>query len=145
MKMLETWVFWVSSLTLLAAFKEKMYFNYRLQKHRYEILGFSTKNPRGVNTFKPKCIYRNLPSCFFFGKKFVKATVLLKKLLNSWFDEKIFSESIFFILPHCDVVKITKITLDKFRESRFQVVFTNFFYLKNISWKRFSMSISPNH
>ena len=32
-----------------------MYFNYRLQKHRCEILGFSTKNPRGVNTFKHKC------------------------------------------------------------------------------------------
>ena len=30
--------------------------------------------------------YRNYPS-HFFRKKFVKAMVLLKKLLNSWFDE----------------------------------------------------------
>ena len=34
-----------------------------------------------------------------------KIKVLLKKLLNSSFDEKFFSESesIFFIFPHCDV------------------------------------------
>ena len=54
-KMLKTLVFWVSILTLLTAFKKKVYFNYRLQKHRCEILGFSTKNPRGENTFAPKC------------------------------------------------------------------------------------------
>ena len=33
--------------------------------------------------------YRNILSNFL-GKNFVKATVLLKKLLNSWFDEKNF-------------------------------------------------------
>ena len=56
MKMLEFWVFRVSILTLLTAFKKKVYFNYRLQKHRCEILGFSTKNPSGENTFAPKCM-----------------------------------------------------------------------------------------
>ena len=55
MKMLETWVFWVSILTLLTAFKKKVYSNYRLQEHRCEIFGFSSKNPRGENTFAPKC------------------------------------------------------------------------------------------
>ena len=37
----------------------------------------------------------------FFRKNFVKAMVLLKKLLNSWFDEIFFRESKFIILPHC--------------------------------------------
>ena len=38
----------------------------------------------------------------FFGKNFVKATALLKRLLNSWFDEKKFQwEQIFhFITSH---------------------------------------------
>ena len=37
----------------------------------------------------------------FFGKNFVKATFLLKKLVKRWFDEIFFGESKFFILPHC--------------------------------------------
>ena len=35
-----------------------------------------------------------------FGKNFVKLTFLLKKLLNSWFDEIFLDESKFFIFPH---------------------------------------------
>ena len=61
MKMLETWVFWVFILTLLTAFKKKVYFNHRLQKHRRVIFGFSTKKPRGENTFAPKCTLLILP------------------------------------------------------------------------------------
>ena len=40
--------------------------------------------------------YGNLLS-LFFDKNFVKVTILLTKLLNSWFDE---SESKFFVFPH---------------------------------------------
>ena len=42
-----------------------------------------------------------------FRKNFVKAMVLLKKLLNSWFDEKNFREREFLVLPHCMYVKVT--------------------------------------
>ena len=45
-------------------------------------------------------IYRNMLS-YFFDKKFVKATFLLKKILKSWFDEFILGDSKFFIFPHC--------------------------------------------
>ena len=38
---------------------KKMYSKYRLQEHRCEILGFSTENPRGENTFAPKCTFIN--------------------------------------------------------------------------------------
>ena len=51
----ETWVFWITILTVLAAFEKKVYFNYWLQKRRCEILGFSTKNLRCENIFAPKC------------------------------------------------------------------------------------------
>ena len=44
-----------STKSLLTAFKKKVYFNNRFQEHRYDILGFSTKNPRGENTFATKC------------------------------------------------------------------------------------------
>ena len=44
--------------------------------------------------------YGNLLSRFF-GKSFVKVTVLLKKLLNSWFDEIFLGDSEFSIFPHC--------------------------------------------
>ena len=44
--------------------------------------------------------YGNLLS-HFIGENFVKATVLLKKSLKSWFDEKNYGESKFFLFPHC--------------------------------------------
>ena len=40
----------------------------------------------------------------FFWKKIVKAMVLLKKLLNSWFDEKNYVRE-FLVFPHCDLEK----------------------------------------
>ena len=42
-------------------------------------------------------------SLTLFWKNFVKATILLKKLSNKWFDEIFFSvnESKFYIFPHC--------------------------------------------
>ena len=71
--------------------------------------------------------YGNLLSRIF-GKNFVKVTDLPKKSLNSWFDEIFFfSESKFFIFPHCGVhsVEIRKFlsqaffakNLEKFREN----------------------------
>ena len=55
----------------------------------------------------------------FFGKNFVKPTVLLKK----WFDEIFFSESKFFILlPHCAAATILA---QNFRQ------ISNFYFLKN--------------
>ena len=44
----------------------------------------------------------NLLSSHIFGKNFVKITFLLKKLLESWFDEFFLSDSKIFIFPHCD-------------------------------------------
>ena len=54
-------------------------------------------------------------SCIF-GKNFVKVTVLLNKLLKSWFDEIFFGESKFFIFLHC-VMEIYCTFWQKFRES----------------------------
>ena len=58
----------------------------------------------------------------FFCKYFVKAMVLLKKLLNSWFDENFFQWERIYRFPHCAVVwKLQKFTLtivwQKFREN----------------------------
>ena len=50
---------------------------------------------------------RNLLSyiyMYFFDKNFVKTTFLLKKLLNSWFDEKTFGESEFLNLVSLTVL-----------------------------------------
>ena len=41
-----------------------------------------------------------------FGKNFVKVTVLLKKLLKSWFHEIFFGEREFLKFPHCVEVKL---------------------------------------
>ena len=71
--------------------------------------------------------YGNLLS-HICGKNFVKITVLLKKLLYSWFDGKNFGESKSFIFLHCDslrtyytVWKLWKFTVthlwQKFREN----------------------------
>ena len=62
-----------------------------------------------------------------FGKNFVKATVLLNKLLKSWFDEIFFGEREFLLFPQCvvhyTVWKLWNFTatifLQKFRESIF--------------------------
>ena len=45
--------------------------------------------------------YRNLLS-HFFDKNFVKLTILLKKLLKSWFHEIFFNKSEFLVFSHCD-------------------------------------------
>ena len=42
--------------------------------------------------------YENL---LFFRKNSVKSTILQKKILNNWFDEKNFSEREFLVFPHC--------------------------------------------
>ena len=39
-----------------------------------------------------------------FWKNFVKVTVLLNKLLKSWFDEIFFGEREFLVFPHCGTV-----------------------------------------
>ena len=57
-KMLEILGFWVFIPTWFTAFKKKVYFNYRLQKHRGEMLGFSTKNPKSSKIPVAKCIYQ---------------------------------------------------------------------------------------
>ena len=49
-----------------------------------------------------------------FGKNFVKVIVLLKKSLNSWFDEIFFSERKFFIFQHCGHQAWTISTLAKY-------------------------------
>ena len=78
-----------------------------------------------TDTIFPQCgNYRNSLS-HFFRKNFVKAMILFKKLLNSWFDEKNFSEREFLVFPHCDhtMWELRKFTLTlwvlfgKFRES----------------------------
>ena len=59
----------------------------------------------------------------FFRKNFVKATVLLKKLLNSWFDEKKFSSSEreFLVFLHCVTVNFRNFqtTVKKMKENWF--------------------------
>ena len=50
----------------------------------------------------------------FFGKNFVKVTFVLKKLLSRWFDEIIFVESNFFILPHSHCGKIKNLLSPKY-------------------------------
>ena len=45
-------------------------------------------------TYRTQCGNCRYSLSHFFGKNFVKATVLLKKLLNRWFDEIFFSERI---------------------------------------------------
>ena len=51
--------------------------------------------------------YRNSLSCIF-GKNLVQVTVLLIKSLKSWFDEKNFDESKFFIFPQCMYIHLWK-------------------------------------
>ena len=58
-------------------------------------------------------------SLTLFCKSFVKAMILLKKLLNSWFDEKKFSERGFLVFPHCE----NAISQKKFREINYLVTF----------------------
>ena len=59
----------------------------------------------------------------FFRKIFVKAMVVLKKLLKCWFNEIFFSEREFYVFPHCAVcVEITEIYCHTF--------------LTKISWKQ---------
>ena len=53
-----------------------------------------------------------------FGKNLVKVTVLLMKLLISWFDEIFFSESKSFIFPQCG--KEASHNLKIFRENNFE-------------------------
>ena len=50
----------------------------------------------------------------FFGKKFVKTTHLLNKLLKSWFDGKNFGESEFFIFPQCVLDSLYEIFVKSF-------------------------------
>ena len=55
----------------------------------------------------------------FFGKIFVKVTVLLKKLLTSWFHENFFSEREFPQFPHCVFTAIN------YGEYRFHEIFSS--------------------
>ena len=41
--------------------RKRSIFNYRLQEHRCEMLGFSTKNTRGIKMYEAKCIVVCLP------------------------------------------------------------------------------------
>ena len=60
MKILEIWGFWVFIPTWFTAFKKKVYFNSRLQEHRCEMLGFSTKNPKSSKIPAAKCKYQEM-------------------------------------------------------------------------------------
>ena len=85
---------------------------------------------------------------FFFCKNFVKAMVLLKKLLNSWFDEKIFREGEFFVFPHCahstakcqtcecTVWKKREILSQQLKKNSSNQLFSNFFS-KTIAFTKF--------
>ena len=44
----------------------------------------------------------------FFHKNFLKALVLLKKLLNTWLDKFFFSEREFLVFPHCECHSVEK-------------------------------------
>ena len=72
--MLETWAFWVFILTWFTALKKKLYFNYRLQEHRCEILGFSTKNPR--------CMVISVPKCTLMKFTFLKSSWKVVRNIN---------------------------------------------------------------
>ena len=60
-----------------------------------------------------------------FGKNFVKVTLLLKKLLKSWFDEIFFGETKFFVFPHFFGKNFVKATvfLNKPLKSWFDEIF----------------------
>ena len=60
-------------------------------------------------------MYGNFLS-IIFGKNFVKLTVLLNKLLKSWFDELFFGEKKFLVFPHC-TVKYSKSEIPWFPKS----------------------------
>ena len=66
--------------------------------------------------------YGNLLS-HFFGKNFVKITVLLLRLLNSWFDEIFFGESKFISFSHCAVeIQLSHIYAKNFVKATFLLI-----------------------
>ena len=62
-----------------------------------------------TNTFKCYCLRIHSGNCrkslTLFSKNFVKSMALLKKLLNSWFDEFFFSKREFLVFPHCGIIQ----------------------------------------
>ena len=86
-----------------------------------------------------QCEIAEILSHTFFIKNFVKAMVLLKKLLNSWFDEIFFSERELreFSLTHFgkNFVKVT-VLLNKLLKSWFDEIFLvrgNFSFFHTVS------------
>ena len=84
-----------------------------------------TSISRNICSPHPQCgNNRNLLSRFF-GKNFVKTTNLLKKSLNSWFDETFFSESKFLVFPQCALKMIWRNFFFEWeRISRFSTLWT---------------------
>ena len=54
----------------------------------------------------PQCVEITGILWRIFGKNFVKLTVLLNKLLKSWFDEMLLGDREFLVFPHCGVWKL---------------------------------------
>ena len=71
-----------------------------------------------------------LDNSHFFRKNFVKAMVLLKKLLNSWFDEFFFSEREFRVFPHCVPRALVCVYKKKQKDDHAQKISWDQFYRK---------------
>ena len=69
----------------------------------YEFMSFHVKINRHHYALCTQCGNYGNSLSRIFGKNFVKVTVLLNKLLKSWFDEIFFGEREFLVFPHCDL------------------------------------------
>ena len=71
-----------------------------------KIWGTKLKFPQCVIFLFTQCGNCRNSLSHFFRKNFVKAMILLKKLLNSWFDEKNFQWERIFGVPHCAAIAL---------------------------------------
>ena len=82
-----------------------------------------SENFRQITPFTLRKLQRFTLISHFFRKKFVKVTVLLKKLLNSWFDEIFVSVRVFFFFSFFHTVPFTLLKLRNFTATVFWQIF----------------------
>ena len=134
-KFFVTWILTLSSTTKFIS--EIFYFSEFFAIHNFAVHTHITvwKNDE---THTAKCGNCGNLLGHFFEKNFVKVTFLLKKILQSWFDEIFLGDSKFFIFPHCTVhwQKNTR-QINYFVISIVKTLLSRNFWQKNV-WERTS-------